>query len=89
MPRSQTYRSGSSAISLQEGQVLRGIVSDVHGNEITLALEDGSSFTGKMPDANQYSIGQLAAFEITYLDNNTIYMKTISGAYLLGMEDTI
>jgi len=88
-PRTRTYRSGNSTIQLQEGQTLKGVVSDVHGNEITLSMEDGSSFTGKLPDANQYSIGQKAAFQITTLDNNTIYMKAVSNAYLLDMEDTI
>lgn len=88
-PRSQTYRSGNSTIQLQEGQTLKGVVSDVHGKEITLSMEDGSSFTGKLPDASQYSIGQKAAFQITSLDNNTIYMKAVTGAYLLDIEDTI
>lgn len=88
-PRSRTYRSGGTSVRLQEGQTLKGVVSDVHGNEITLAMEDGSTFTGKLPDANQYSIGQKAAFQITGLADNTIYLKTITGAYLLNMEDTI
>lgn len=87
--RSRTYRSGNSTLHLQEGQTLKGVVSDVHGNEITLSMDDGSSFTGQLPDANQYSIGQKAAFQITNLDNNTIYMKALSNAYLLDMDDTI
>ena len=87
--RSQTYRSGSSTLHLQEGQTLKGVVSDVHGSEITLSMEDGSTFTGKLPDASQYSIGQKAAFQITSLDQNTIYMKAVNGAYLLDIEDTI
>lgn len=87
--RTQVYRSGNSAVRLQEGQTLKGVVSDVHGNQITLSMEDGSSFTGKLPDASQYSIGQKAAFQIVSLDSNTIYMKAVSGAYLLDMEDTI
>lgn len=88
-PRSRTYRSGGASVRLQEGQTLKGVVSDVHGNEITLSMEDGSSFTGKLPDANQYSIGQKAAFKITGLADNTIYLKAMTGAYLLDMDDTI
>lgn len=87
--QSRTYRSGNSTLTLREGQTLKGVVSDIHGNEITLSLDDGSSFTGKLPDANQYSIGQRAAFQITELGDNTIYMKATSGAYLLDMEDTV
>lgn len=88
-PQSRTYRSGNSTLQLREGQTLKGVVSDIHGNEITLSMEDGSSFTGKLPDANQYSIGQKAAFLITSLEDNTIYMKATTGAYLLDMEDTV
>lgn len=88
-PQSRTYRSGNSTLQLREGQTLKGVVSDIHGNEITLSMEDGSSFKGKLPDANQYSIGQKAAFLITSLEDNTIYMKATTGAYLLDMEDTV
>lgn len=87
--QSRTYRSGNNTLTLREGQTLKGVVSDIHGNEITLSMDDGSSFTGKLPDANQYSIGQKAAFQITALSDNTIYMKATTGAYLLDMEDTV
>lgn len=87
--QTRTYRSGNNTLTLREGQTLKGVVSDVHGNEITLSMEDGSSFTGKLPDANQYSIGQKAAFQIISLSDNTIYMKATTGAYLLDMEDTV
>lgn len=87
--RSRTFRAGNSTVQIQEGQTLKGVVSDVHGNEITLSMEDGSSFTGKLPDANQYSIGQKAAFQVVSIDQNTIYMKALTNAYLLNMEDTI
>lgn len=85
----RTYRAAGSNITVREGETLRGVVSDIHGNEITISLEDGSSFTGKHPEASQYSIGQKAAFLISSLENGTIYMKSISQAYLLDMEDAI
>lgn len=88
-PRSQTYRSGNSVIRLAEGETIKGVVSDVHGSEITLSTEDGASFTGKLPDAGRYSIGQKAAFVVTGLTGSTIYLKAASSAYLLNMEDTI
>ena len=87
--QSRSFRSGNSTITLHEGQTLKGVVSNVHGNEITLAMDDGTSFTGKLPNASQYSIGQKAAFLITTLDHNTIYMKAMSDYYLLDMDDTI
>lgn len=85
----RAFRAGGTTISVREGETLKGVVSDIHGNEITISLEDGSSFTGKLPEASMYSIGQKAAFLITNLEGGTIYMKAMSHAYLLGMEDTI
>ena len=75
--QTRTYRSGNSTLHLREGQTLRGVISDIHGNDITLSMEDGSSFTGQLPDANQYSIGQKAAFLITGLENNTMNSFTL------------
>lgn len=83
------YRTGNTTVMLREGQTLKGVVSDVHSDQITLVMEDGTAFTGRLPDAGQYSIGQKAAFKIVSLDQNTIYMKAVSTSYLLDMEDTI
>lgn len=85
----KAYRTGNTTVMLREGQTLKGVVSDVHSDQITLVTEDGTAFTGRLPDAGQYSIGQKAAFKIVSLDQNTIYMKAVSTSYLLDMEDTI
>lgn len=85
----RTFRSGNSTVTLREGETLKGVVSDIHGNEITISMEDGSAFTGQLPEASQYSIGQKAAFLITNMEGSKIYMKAMSAAYVLGMEDTI
>ncbi len=85
----RTYRTNGGTISLREGETLKGVVSDIHGNKITISMDDGTSFTGTLPEASQYSIGQKAAFQITNLEGGTIYMRAISQSYLLGMEDTI
>lgn len=70
----RTFRSGGGTITVREGETLKGVVSDIHGNEITISMEDGSSFTGKLPEASQYSIGQKAAFQITGLDLSLIHI---------------
>ena len=81
----KAYRTGNTTVMLREGQTLKGVVSDVHSDQITLVMEDGTAFTGRLPDAGQYSIGQKAAFKIVSLDQNTIYMKAVSTSYLLYM----
>ena len=85
----RTYRTNGSMLNIREGETLKGVVSDIHGNRITISLDDGSSFSGTLPEASQYSIGQKAAFQITSLEGGTIYMKAVSQAYVLGMEDTV
>ncbi|MCR4604678.1 MAG: flagellar hook-length control protein FliK [Eubacterium sp.] len=87
--RTRTYRTGNTTMSLREGQTLKGVVTDVHGNKITMDLGEGASFTGELEDASRYSIGQKAAFTITQLADNTIYMEAKGDAYLLGMDDTV
>lgn len=85
----RTYRTNGGMIQVREGETLKGVVSDIHGNRITISMDDGSSFSGTLPEASQYSIGQKAAFQITSMEGGTIYMKAVSQAYLLGMEDTV
>lgn len=85
----RAYRTSGGMINVREGETLKGVVSDIHGSRITISMDDGSSFSGTLPEASQYSIGQKAAFQITSLEGGTIYMKAVSQAYLLGMEDTV
>ncbi|MEE3467517.1 MAG: flagellar hook-length control protein FliK [Eubacterium sp.] len=87
--RARTYRTGNTTLSLREGQVLKGVVSDVHGNRITLDLGEGASFTGELEDASKYSIGQKAGFRVASLEDNRIVLKAYGDNYLLGMDDTV
>ncbi len=87
--RTRTYRTGNTTLSLREGQVLKGVVSDVHGNKITLDLGEGASFTGELEDASNYSIGQKAGFRVASLEDNKIILKAYGDNYLLGMDDTV
>lgn len=45
-----------------KARTLKGVVSDVHGNEITISLDDGTSFTGHLSEASMYSIGKRLPF---------------------------
>ena len=36
--QTRTYRSGNSTLHLREGQTLRGVISDIHGNDIPLPV---------------------------------------------------
>lgn len=83
-------RSGNGgSLVVSEGQVLKGVVTDIHGKQITIQMNDGTSFSGQLADASSYSIGQGAAFQVTGTTAGVIYMQAINDAYLLGLEDTI
>ena len=56
--QTRTYRSGNSTLHLREGQTLRGVISDIHGNDISLSIDDLAFFSVQLTDSNQYSIGQ-------------------------------
>lgn len=47
--QTRTYRSGNSTLHLREGQTLRGVISDIHGNDITLSMEDGHPLPVSFP----------------------------------------
>ena len=83
-------RSGNGgSLVVSEGQVLKGVVTDIHGKQITIQMNDGTSFSGQLADASNYSIGQGAAFQVTGTTAGVIYMQATGDAYLLGLEDTI
>lgn len=81
--------ANGNAFMVSEGQTLKGVVTDIHGNQITIQLDDGNSFTGQLADASNYSIGQGAAFQVTSTNNGVIYMQAATDAYLLSAEDTV
>lgn len=83
------HQGALSSIGVSEGQVLKGVVTDVRGNQVTLEMNDGSKFTGQLSDASRYSIGQEAAFQVTSTAGRTIYLKAISDAYMLDSDDTV
>lgn len=47
--QTRTYRSGNSTLHLREGQTLRGVISDIHGNDITLPWKMGHPLPVSFP----------------------------------------
>lgn len=60
--QTRTYRSGNSTLHLREGQTLRGVISDIHGNDITLSMEDGSSLPVSFPMLTSIPSGKRLLF---------------------------
>lgn len=45
----RAYRTSGGMINVREGETLKGVVSDIHGNRITISMDDGSSFPVPFP----------------------------------------
>ena len=58
------WRCKSCQLSLQLGDVIKGEISDLTGNEITLTLENNTMIRGQISDNSLLSIGQTAAFKL-------------------------
>ena len=71
----------SSPASLHLGDVLRGEITDLRNNEISITLEDNTVVRAQIPDSASYSIGQTGSFRLTNIAGNTIYLENISTGY--------
>lgn len=72
------YGQGTPAASLTEGQVIKGEITDLRNNEITITLEDNTKVTGFVKDGSDYSIGETHAFRITELSPKGIYLEVVT-----------
>lgn len=88
---SQGRSSGTpnNSLGVSEGQVLKGTVTDVRGNQVTIQMEDGTTFTGSLPEASQFSIGQKASFQVTSTSFKTIYMKALTQAFSMDEDEMV
>ncbi len=75
------YGVAKTPASLHVGDVLRGEVTDLRNNEITLTLEDNTVLHAKIPNSASYSIGQSGSFRLSDIDGKTIYLENISIGY--------
>ena len=68
-----------AATSLQLGDVIKGEISDLTGNEITLTLENNTMIRGQISDNSLLSIGQTAAFKLDGLSPAGVILSPVSG----------
>jgi len=78
---SANYGVSRSPASLHLGDVLRGEITDLRNNEISITLEDNTVVRAQIPDSASYSIGQTGSFRLTNIAGNTIYLENISTGY--------
>lgn len=78
---SANYGVARNASSLHVGDVLRGEITDLRNNEISITLEDNTVVRGQIPDSSSYSIGQTGSFRLADIAGSTIYLENISTGY--------
>lgn len=74
---------------LTEGEVIKGEITDLRNNEVTVTLEDNTVVTGKLVNGDQLSIGDTAAFRIKTISINGIELEAIPKSQQLIENSTI
>jgi len=75
------YGIARNPSAIHVGDVLRGEITDLRNNEISITLEDNTVIRAKIPNSSSYSIGQTGSFRLTDIAGGTIYLENISVGY--------
>lgn len=66
---------------LYEGDIIRGEVSDLSNNDITITLEDNTILKAKITGNPIISIGQTAAFRLSGVSGGSILLEAIKNSF--------
>lgn len=66
---------------LREGDIIRGEISDLRNNEITITLENNTMIRGQISDSSNLSIGQTAAFRMSRISPDGLLIDAVQGSY--------
>jgi hypothetical protein len=83
------YTTRTPAHSLSTGQIIRGEITDLRNNEITLTLEDNTQVTGQLSESANFSIGERAAFLITNIQPDKISLEIVKNSLQSSEQITI
>lgn len=75
------YGVARSPAAIRVGDVLKGEITDLRNNEISITLEDNTVVRAKISDSSSYSIGQTGAFRLTEIAGNTLYLENIARSF--------
>lgn len=72
------FSSGKDTITLAKGEVVKGEITDLRSNEVTIRLEDGRQLHAKLSSAMELSIGQKAEFYVQETNDVLITLKLLA-----------
>ncbi len=79
--RSSDFGVVRSPGRLTEGDIVRGEISDLRGNNITVTLENNTILKASIADSSMLSIGQTAAFKLSSISAGNILLEAMKGSY--------
>ena len=79
--RSSDFGVVRSPGRLTEGDIIRGEISDLRGNNITVTLENNTILKASIADSSMLSIGQTAAFKLSSVSAGNILLEAMKGSY--------
>ncbi len=84
-----SFSSGKDTVTLTRGEVVKGEVTDLRSNEVTIRLEDGKTLHARLSTAMELSIGQKAEFFVQETNDVLITLKLLSDGYTTFTESAI
>ena len=81
MGRSADYGVVKAPSRLTEGDIIRGEISDLRNNDITVTLQDNTILKATISDSSTLSIGQTAAFRLSSVTPGNILLEALKNSY--------
>lgn len=75
------YAITRSPSAIHVGDLIRGEITDLRNNEISITLEDNTTIRGQISDSSSFSIGQTGTFKLTQILGSTLTLENISVDY--------
>ncbi|SFS03290.1 flagellar hook-length control protein FliK [Anaeromicropila populeti] len=87
--RMSDYGARAPIRQLTEGQVIKGEVTDLRNNEVTVLLDDNTKVTGRLDHVSWLSIGDVAAFKVAQIMPGKISLQAIPFSTTLMESNTM
>jgi len=84
-----SFSSGKDTVTLTKGEIVKGEVTDLRSNEVTVRLDDGKTLHAKLSTAMELSIGQKAEFFVQETNDVLITLKLLSDGDTTFTESAI
>ncbi len=78
-----------STAGLEKGQLIRGEITDLRNNEVSVKLEDGRELTGKLEESGNLAIGDRVVFRVEEVSLKSLTLKIIANSDSASAQNTV